>query len=75
MDFAEIAYDVTDRVATITLNRPDKLNAFTNRMLKEIIAALDLADADDDVRAVIFTGAGKAYFATVAWVMAVAMSR
>ena len=63
MNFDEIIYDVSDRVATITLNRPDKLNAFTNRMLKEIIAAMDLADADDDVRAVIFTGAGKAYCA------------
>ena len=52
MDFTEISYDVADRVATITLNRPDKLNAFTNRMLKEIIGALDLADADDTVRAV-----------------------
>lgn len=63
MNFDEILYDVSDRVATITLNRPDKMNAFTNRMLKEIIAAMDLADADDDVRAVIFTGAGKAYCA------------
>jgi enoyl-CoA hydratase/carnithine racemase len=63
MNFDEIIYDVSDRVATITLNRPDKLNAFTNRMLKEIIAAMDLADADDEVRAIIFTGAGKAYCA------------
>lgn len=63
MNFDEILYDVSDRVATITLNRPDKMNAFTNRMLKEIIAAMDLADADDDVRVVIFTGAGKAYCA------------
>ncbi|NDF30972.1 MAG: enoyl-CoA hydratase, partial [Acidimicrobiia bacterium] len=63
MDFDEILYDVTDRIATITLNRPDKMNAFTNRMLKEIIAAMDLADADDEVRAIIFTGAGRAYCA------------
>jgi enoyl-CoA hydratase/carnithine racemase len=63
MNFDEIIYDVSDRVATITLNRPDKMNAFTNRMLKEIIAAMDLADADDEVRAIIFTGAGKAYCA------------
>jgi enoyl-CoA hydratase/carnithine racemase len=63
MNFDEIIYDVTDRVATITLHRPDKMNAFTNRMLKEIIAAMDLADADDEVRAVIFTGSGKAYCA------------
>jgi enoyl-CoA hydratase/carnithine racemase len=63
MNFDEIIYDVSDRVATITLNRPDKMNAFTNRMLKEIIAAMDLADADDEVRAIIFTGTGKAYCA------------
>ena len=63
MDFDEILYDVTDRIATITLNRPDKMNAFTNRMLKEIIAAMDLADVDDEVRAIIFTGAGRAYCA------------
>ena len=63
MDFDEILYDVTDNIATITLNRPDKMNAFTNRMLKEIIAAMDLADADDEVRAIIFTGAGRAYCA------------
>ena len=63
MSFDEIIYDVSDRVATITLHRPDKMNAFTNRMLKEIIAAMDLADADDEVRAIIFTGSGKAYCA------------
>jgi len=63
MDFDEILYDVTDNIATITLNRPDKMNAFTNRMLKEIIAAMDLADSDDEVRAIIFTGAGRAYCA------------
>lgn len=63
MNFDEITYEVDDRVATITLNRPDKMNAFTNRMLKEIIGAMDLADADDSVRAIIFTGAGRAYCA------------
>jgi enoyl-CoA hydratase/carnithine racemase len=61
--FKAIAYDVDDRVATITLNRPDKLNAFTNTMMNELITAFDLIDADDGVRAVIVTGAGRAFCA------------
>ena len=63
MAYEEILYDVEDNVATITLHRPDKLNAFTNRMLKEIIAAFDEVDADDNVRAVIVTGSGRAFCA------------
>lgn len=63
MAYEEILYDVADNVATITLHRPDKLNAFTNRMLKEIISAFDEVDADDDVRAVIVTGSGRAFCA------------
>jgi enoyl-CoA hydratase/carnithine racemase len=61
--FRAISYDVADRIATITLNRPDKLNAFTNTMMNELIAAFDRADADDGVRAVIVTGAGRAFCA------------
>jgi enoyl-CoA hydratase/carnithine racemase len=60
---SEILYDVTDHVATITLNRPDRLNAFTNTMMKELLVAFDEIDADDDVRAVIMTGAGRAFCA------------
>ena len=63
MEFQEIIYDLTDGVATITLNRPDKLNAFTGRMMHEVIAALDMTDADDNVKVVIFTGAGRAFCA------------
>jgi enoyl-CoA hydratase/carnithine racemase len=63
MAYEEILYDVVDNVATITLHRPDKMNAFTNRMLKEIIAAFDEIDADDSVRAVIVTGSGRAFCA------------
>ena len=59
----EIIYEVSEQIATITLNRPEKLNAFTNRMLKEIISAFDESDADDNVRAVIVTGAGRAFCA------------
>ena len=61
-DFSQILYDVTDHIATITLHRPEKMNAFTDTMMNEIIAALDLTDADDDVRAVIVTGAGDRAF-------------
>lgn len=62
-DYAEIRYDVADNVATITLHRPEKLNAFTPVMKRELIDALGNADADDDVRAVIVTGAGRAFCA------------
>ena len=63
MDFQDITCDVSDGVATITLNRPDKMNAFTGRMMHEIVGALDMTDSDDAVKAVIFTGAGRAYCA------------
>jgi enoyl-CoA hydratase/carnithine racemase len=62
-DYEQITYEVADRVATITLNRPDKLNAFTGTMMREMIDAFDRVDGDDDVRAVIVTGAGRAYCA------------
>ena len=63
MDFTEIRYDVADRVATITLHRPDRMNAFTNTMMRELIEAFDRTDADDEVRAVIVTGEGRAFCA------------
>jgi enoyl-CoA hydratase/carnithine racemase len=63
MAYEEIIYEVSEQIATITLNRPDKLNSFTNRMLKEIIAAFDESDDDDNVRAVIVTGSGRAFCA------------
>jgi enoyl-CoA hydratase/carnithine racemase len=63
MDFEQITYEVADGVLTITLNRPDRLNAFTATMGRELIAAFDAADADDDVRAVIVTGAGRGFCA------------
>ena len=61
-EFSQILYDVADHIATITLHRPDKMNAFTGTMMNEVIAALDLTDADDDVRAVIVTGSGDRAF-------------
>jgi enoyl-CoA hydratase/carnithine racemase len=59
----EIIYEVNERVATVTLNRPDKLNAFTRRMRDELIEAFEIADADDGVRVIIVTGAGRAFCA------------
>ncbi len=58
-----LQYSVDDGIATITLHRPDKLNAFTPQMRDELIAAFDETDADDAVRAVIVTGAGRAFCA------------
>ena len=62
-DYEEILYDVDGPVLTITLNRPDKLNAFTLQMMLELIDAFDRADADDDVRVVVVTGAGRGFCA------------
>ncbi len=63
MDYQEILFDITDNIATITLHRPDKLNAFTNTMMREVISAFDTTDADDSVRAVIVTGSGRGFCA------------
>ena len=63
MDYSTILYDLEDNVLTITLNRPEILNAFNREMLAEIIDALDKADADDNVRAIIVTGTGRGFCA------------
>jgi len=63
MNYQEIRYEVAERIATITLNRPDRLNAFTHVMRDELVDAFLRADADDEVRAVIVTGAGRAFCA------------
>ena len=63
MSYETLLYDVSEHVLTITLNRPDRLNAFTGTMMNELIAAFDAADADDAVRAIIVTGAGRAFCA------------
>jgi enoyl-CoA hydratase/carnithine racemase len=62
-DFEEIRAEASGGVLTITLNRPERLNAFTETMRRELIAAFDLADADDDVRAVVVTGEGRGFCA------------
>jgi len=63
MDFQEIRYEVADQVLTITLDRPERLNAWTPTMAAELIAAFDAADSDDDVRAIVVTGAGRGFCA------------
>ena len=63
MTYEQIKYETRDGILTITLNRPDKLNAFTGKMLSELLDAVDRADRDDDVRAVVFTGAGRGFCA------------
>ena len=63
MAYEQIKYEIADNILTITLNRPDKMNAFTGIMQREMIAAFDAADVDDTVRAIIVTGAGKAFCA------------
>jgi enoyl-CoA hydratase/carnithine racemase len=62
-NFETIRLEVEDGIATLTLNRPDKLNAFNTQMMQEMIAAFDQTDADDSVRVVIVTGAGRAFCA------------
>jgi enoyl-CoA hydratase/carnithine racemase len=62
-NYEQITCEVADRILTLTLNRPDKLNAYTRTMQGEMIDALDRADADDDIRAIIVTGAGRAFCA------------
>ena len=63
MSYSQILYEVEDRILTLTLNRPDRLNAFTQTMLEELVDALDRSDADDEIRAVIVTGAGRGFCA------------
>ena len=63
MSYETIRYAVDDGVCTLTLHRPDRLNAVTPTMIDELLAAFDRIDADDAVRAVVVTGAGRAYCA------------
>ncbi|HET9076121.1 MAG TPA: crotonase/enoyl-CoA hydratase family protein [Acidimicrobiales bacterium] len=63
MTFTQISYEVDGPVATITLDRPDRLNAFTVQMMSELLEAFDRSDGDDRVRAVILTGRGRGFCA------------
>ncbi|MCC8941487.1 crotonase/enoyl-CoA hydratase family protein [Bradyrhizobium sp. Arg68] len=63
MAYETIKYEVVEEILTITLNRPEKLNAFNLSMMRELIDAFDRADKDDDIRAIIVTGEGRAFCA------------
>jgi len=63
MPFSHLAYDVADRIATITVNRPDKLNALSDATIAELGQAIDAARGDDTVGGVLLTGAGRAFVA------------
>jgi enoyl-CoA hydratase/carnithine racemase len=62
MEYSQITYEVADSIATITLSRPERMNAFTDVMMREVIDAFDRVDTDDDVRVAIVTGAGDRAF-------------
>ena len=61
--YTEIIYEVSNNIATVTMHRPDKMNAFTGVMMNELLQVFDEIDADDNVRAVIVTGSGRAFCA------------
>jgi enoyl-CoA hydratase/carnithine racemase len=63
VSYETIAYEVDDGILTITLDRPERMNAFTSLMMTEFVDALDRADADDGVRVVVVTGRGRAFCA------------
>lgn len=63
MSYRDIRYDISERIATVTLNRPDKLNAWTGQMGIEVRDAMTAADRDEQVRAIVLTGAGKGFCA------------
>jgi enoyl-CoA hydratase/carnithine racemase len=63
MPYETIQYEVAEQILTITLSRPEKLNAFNATMQRELIEAFDAADKDDSIRAIIVTGAGRAFCA------------
>lgn len=63
MDYQQIKYEVEDRILTLTLNRPERMNAYTEVMRAELVDAIGRAEADDEVRVIIVTGAGRAFCA------------
>ncbi len=63
MEFAALLYEIEDNILTITLNRPEAMNAFDGRMSQDLFTAFDMADADDEVKAIILTGAGRGFCA------------
>ena len=66
MTYQHILYEVSEKIATITLNRPDRMNAWTPIMERDVRHAMETASADEDVRVIVLTGAGRAFCAGVA---------
>ena len=63
MSYETLLYEVSDHIATVTLNRPDRLNAITRQLQEDLFNALNEADKDVDVRVIILTGAGRGFCA------------
>jgi len=63
VEFETILYEIKDKILTVTLNRPERLNAFTGQMMDDLIEAFDKAGKDDDIRVIIVTGAGRGFCA------------
>ena len=63
MTYQHILYEVSDKIATITLNRPDRMNAWTATMERDVRHAMEAAAGDDNVRVIVLTGAGRAFCA------------
>ena len=63
MNYQHILYEVSDKIATITLNRPDRMNAWTATMERDVRHAMEAAAGDDSVRVIVLTGAGRAFCA------------
>ena len=63
MKFETILYEIENKILTITLNRPEKLNAFTGQMMDDLIKAFDQAGKDDAIRVIVVTGAGRGFCA------------
>ena len=63
MTYQHILYEVSDKIATITLNRPDRMNAWTPIMERDVRHAMEAAATDDNVRVIVLTGAGRAFCA------------
>ena len=63
MTYNTLRYEVADNILTLTLNRPEQLNSFTVEMANELVAAFNRASADDEVRAIVVTGEGRAFCA------------
>lgn len=63
MKFETILYDKKDKILTITLNRPERLNAFTGQMMEDLISAINAAGEDDEIRVIVVTGSGRGFCA------------